>query len=45
LIKKSQDFSSVGTSDRILYPSEYGVRAEALVEARRLVNGVLIEKV
>ncbi|HLO31746.1 MAG TPA: hypothetical protein VK249_21515 [Anaerolineales bacterium] len=28
-----------------LYPSEYRVQAEALVEARRLVNGVLIEKI
>lgn len=44
LIRKSQDFSSVHKSDKILYPSEYRVRAEALVEARRLVNGVLIEK-
>ncbi|HSK87862.1 MAG TPA: hypothetical protein VK880_05870 [Anaerolineales bacterium] len=44
LIHKSQGFSSVHTNDKILYPSEYRVRAEALVEARRSVNGVLIEK-
>jgi len=44
LIRKSQDFSSIHAGDKILYPSEYRVRAEALVEARRLVNGVLIEK-
>jgi len=44
LIKKSRDFSSIQPNDRILYPSEYRVRAQALVEARRLVNGVLIEK-
>lgn len=30
---------------RILHPAEYTVRAEALVEARRLVGGVEIEKV
>jgi hypothetical protein len=45
LIEKSQDFLSTHTAGRILYPSEYRVYAEALVEARRLVNGVLIEKV
>jgi hypothetical protein len=27
-----------------LYPSDYNLRAEALVEARRLVGGVQIEK-
>ncbi len=44
LVKNSQDFLSIQASDKILYPAEYRVRAEALVEARRLVNGVLIEK-
>jgi hypothetical protein len=45
LIEKSQDVSSVRNSGaRILYPSEYRVRAEALVEARQLVGGVLIEQ-
>jgi len=44
LIKKSQGFSSVRHGDKILYPAEYRVRAEVLVEARQLVNGVLIEK-
>lgn len=45
LVQKSQDVSSVRNSGvKILYPSEYRIRAEALVEARRLVGGVLIEK-
>jgi len=45
LCLKSQDISSVRDSGiRILYPSEYRVRAEALMEARRLVGGVLIER-
>jgi hypothetical protein len=29
---------------RILYPSDYSVRADAMVEARRAVGGVEIEK-
>lgn len=46
LIEKSRDISSISASGgKILYSSEYTVRAEALVEARRLVGGVLIEKV
>lgn len=44
LIEKSQDFLSTHTDGRVLYPSEYRVHAETLVEARRLVHGVLIEK-
>jgi hypothetical protein len=45
LIVKSQDVSAVRKSGtRILYPSEYRVRAEALVQARQLVGGVQIEK-
>jgi hypothetical protein len=46
MIEKSKDVSSVRASGtRILYPSEYRVRAEALVQARQLVRGVLIEKI
>jgi len=46
LIETSRDTSTVTRAKtKILYPSEYTVRAEALVEARRLVGGVLIEKV
>jgi alpha-amylase/alpha-mannosidase (GH57 family) len=45
LIEKSRAFSSVHDMDKILYPSEYRLRAETLVEARQLVGGVLIEKV
>jgi alpha-amylase/alpha-mannosidase (GH57 family) len=45
LIEKSRDVSSIAASGgKILYASEYAVRAEALVDARRLVGGVLIEK-
>jgi len=45
LVETSRDPSSVVRANtKILYPSEYRVRAEALVEARRLVGGVLIEK-
>ncbi len=45
LIEKSRDVSSVHNSGaRILYPADYRIRADALVEARRLVGGVLIER-
>ncbi|MBN1305522.1 MAG: hypothetical protein JXA13_13875 [Anaerolineales bacterium] len=45
LILKSQNTSAMRASDsRLLYPSEYAVRANMLVEARRLAGGVLIEK-
>ena len=45
LIESSQDTASIRTSGaRVLYPAEYTTRADALVEARRLVDGVLIEK-
>jgi hypothetical protein len=44
LVRASRDFPAL--ADRrggILYPSDYRVRADALVEARRLVGGVSIE--
>lgn len=45
LIKTSQNTDSVkAASDKLLYPSEYTIRAEALVEARRLVGGIEIEQ-
>ncbi len=45
LIKKCLDFSSVKNSGaKILYPSEYEIRANMLIEARRLIGGVEIEK-
>ena len=43
LIQRSQAVDSLG-SLTVLYPSDYSLRAEALVEARRLVGGVHIEK-
>jgi len=45
LIQKSRDVSSLRVNDgKVLYPSDYRIRAEMLVEARRLVGGVLIER-
>jgi hypothetical protein len=45
LLKRAMDVTSVAASGaRVLYPAEYTVRAEALVEARRLVGGIEIEK-
>jgi len=44
LIETSQNVDSV-CGQKILYPAEYKTRADALVEARRLVGGVDIEKV
>jgi len=43
LIKKSEDVSRINPKEKILYPAEYQVRAEMLVDARRLVGGVQIE--
>ena len=43
LIKKSEDVSRISPKEKILYPAEYQVRAEMLVDARRLVGGVQIE--
>ena len=43
LIQRSQDIDALG-SLTLLYPSDYSLRVEALVEARRLVGGVHIEK-
>jgi hypothetical protein len=46
LIEKSLDLSSITNSNvNSLYASEYAIRAELLVEARRLVGGVELEKV
>lgn len=46
LIAQSREVSALrDPALRVLYPAEYGTRAQALVEARRLVGGVLIEKV
>lgn len=46
MIENSQDYSPLEkTNAKILYPSEYTIRANALIEARRLVGGVQIEEV
>ncbi len=44
LIEKTGEVGSVRGAS-VLQPSEYAVRADAMVEARRLVGGVEIEKV
>jgi hypothetical protein len=45
LIETARNLDSlVAGGTRILHPAEYTVRADALVEARRLVGGVVIEK-
>lgn len=44
LIRKSKDLTSIKQSNaRVLHPAEYKTRADALVEARRLVGGIRIE--
>lgn len=46
MILKSRNYQSITDSGaKILYASEYTIRAEALAEARRLVGGVKIEDV
>ena len=45
LITKSRDIKELKSlAIKILYPAEYKIRADALVEARRLVGGVELEK-
>lgn len=45
LIEKSRNLDSVSlSSDKILYPAEYTIRANMLIEARRLVGGVVLER-
>ncbi len=46
LIEKSRNLDSVAlSSDKVLYPAEYTIRANMLIEARRLVGGVVLETV
>ena len=42
LIQRSRDTTSVPPGTKVLYPSEYEVRAEALILARQLVGGVVV---
>lgn len=45
MMEVSRNYSGiVERGDKVLYPSEYTIRAEAIAEARRLVGGVEIEK-
>lgn len=46
LIEATRNLDSVkAASEVLLYPSEYTIRANALIQARRLVGGVVLEKV
>ena len=45
LIETARDVSGISSGAKVLHPAEYAVRADALVEARRLVGGVEIEVV
>jgi hypothetical protein len=45
LITRSRNLDSLMKDRKVLHPSEYAVRAELLVEARRLVGGIEIEVV
>ncbi|MEI6890722.1 MAG: hypothetical protein V5783_01000 [Pontiella sp.] len=42
LILRSRDTSGIAPGTRVLYPSEYEVRADALILARQLVGGVVV---
>jgi len=46
MIDSSRDIRSLADSGvRILFPAEYAIRVQLLVEARRLIGGIEIEKV
>ncbi len=42
LIHRSRDLSRLPPGTKVLYPSEYEVRADALIQARQLVRGVIV---
>jgi alpha-amylase/alpha-mannosidase (GH57 family) len=42
LIVRSRDTTSVPPGTKVLYPSEYEVRADALIVARQLVGGIVV---
>ena len=42
LIFRSRDTTSIPPGTKVLYPSEYEVRADALILARQLVGGVVV---
>jgi len=46
MIETSRDLRSLEASGvKVLFPAEYTIRAESLIEARRLVGGIEIERV
>lgn len=42
LIERSRCVANIDPAEKILYPAEYEIRAEALIRARKLVGGVLV---
>jgi hypothetical protein len=45
ILQLTKDVASVRAArDKILYPADYAIRAEGLIEARKLVGGVVLEK-
>jgi hypothetical protein len=42
LIIQSRDTSGIASDAKVLFPSEYEVRADALILARQLVGGVVV---
>jgi alpha-amylase/alpha-mannosidase (GH57 family) len=42
LIIRSRDTSGIASNSKVLFPSEYEVRADALILARQLVGGVVV---
>lgn len=42
LIMRSRDISRLPKGEKVLYPSDYEVRANAMIEARQLVGGVVV---
>ena len=42
LILRSRDTSGIAPGTKVLYPSEYEVRADALILARQLVGGIVV---
>jgi alpha-amylase/alpha-mannosidase (GH57 family) len=42
LVFRSRDVSGIDKNAKVLYPSDYEIRANALIEARQLVGGVVV---
>jgi alpha-amylase/alpha-mannosidase (GH57 family) len=42
LILRSRDFSNIAPNSKVLYPADYNIRANALMQARQLVGGIIV---